>query len=478
MKKIKFRKINGELPSVKRLMEEEANTPETKYYLTLTYGCQMNEADSERLAGQLRVAGYQYTEDMDKADVIIINTCCVRESAEKKIYGKIGELKRLKAANPNLIIGIAGCMAQKDQDKLFQKASHIDLVLGTYNIHQLLELIKEIENSREKVLAVWDQAERLAPDTPTIRKNRISAWVPIMYGCNNFCTYCIVPYVRGRERSRPVSDIMKEIEELGQEGFREITLLGQNVNSYGKDNTNGIDFAGLLKTIDQEAQIERIRYMTSHPRDMNEDVIAVIASSSKVCEHFHLPIQSGSDSVLTRMNRGYTKADYRNLVRKVREVLPDASLTTDLIVGFPGETDQEFEETLKFLQEILFDAAYTFLYSQRSGTPAATMGEQIPLEKKKERLNRLMDVQNQISLELNEKLLGQTLEVLVEGPSKNDPSMMMGRTRTNKIVIWPAKNEQVGDLAAIHITTAQTWLIKGENNGGNIHSHAGAIPGN
>lgn len=422
----------------------------------------MNENDSERLAGQLRSLGYDMTDDLESADVILINTCCVRESAEKKIYGKIGELKRLKSQNPNLIIGIAGCMAQKDKDKLFKKAPHIDLVMGTHNTHQLVELIQQLESSREKVLAVWDQAERMAPDVPTIRKNKISAWVPIMYGCNNFCTYCIVPYVRGRERSRPIVDIVREIEQLGQEGFKEITLLGQNVNSYGKDSGN-IDFADLLAEVDQIKTISRIRYMTSHPRDMNERVIKVVANSKRICQQFHLPIQSGSNEILKKMNRGYTTETYQDLIKELRNMIPNASLTTDIIVGFPGETDDLFRETLSFLQTIRFDAAYTFLYSIRSGTPAANMPDQVPLTVKKERLQELMAVQNTISLEINKKLEGQLVEVLVEGPSKNDPSRLMGRTGTNKIVIWDKKGpEETGDLCRIEIKQAQTWLLKGQ----------------
>ena len=250
-----------------------------KYFTIVTYGCQMNQHDSERLAGQLKSIGYEYTESLSQANFVLVNTCCVRESAEKKIYGKIGELKTLKASNPNLIIGITGCMAQKDREKLFKKAPHIDLVLGTHNVHQLVELVREFEQTKNHVLAVWDQAERLAPDVPTIRRGNTSAWVPIMYGCNNFCTYCIVPYVRGRERSRPVEDIVKEVHQLGLEGFKEITLLGQNVNSYGKDTDEYGDFADLLQAVDQVETIERIRYMTSHPRDMNAKVIDVIASS-------------------------------------------------------------------------------------------------------------------------------------------------------------------------------------------------------
>jgi tRNA-2-methylthio-N6-dimethylallyladenosine synthase len=460
MKEDRVELIDSASPTI--MVSEETTEPKRKkYYHTLTFGCQMNESDTERFAGQLRTGGYEYTEDLELADIIVINTCCVRESAEKKIYGKIGELKRLKAANPNLIIGIAGCMAQKDRDKLFKKAPHIDLVMGTYNVHQLLDLVKEIENSRDRVLAVWDQAERLAPDTPTIRRNRISAWVPIMYGCNNFCTYCIVPYVRGRERSRPLGDIVKEIEELAADGFKEVTLLGQNVNSYGKDAETQADFADLLISVDKIDGIERIRYMTSHPRDMTDKVIASIASSSKICEHFHLPIQSGSDPMLKAMNRGYTTEYYQKLVSKIRQAVPGASLTTDLIVGFPGETEALFEETLQLIQKIRFDAAYTFLYSQRSGTPAADMPAQIPLVVKKDRLKRLMDIQNQLSLEINKKLEGSTLEVLVEGPSKNNSGTMMGRTRTNKIVIWEAGGEKVGQLVHIKITKAQTWVLKG-----------------
>ncbi len=439
----------------------ELHTTSKKYH-TITFGCQMNENDSERLAGQLRSLGYESTDHKEQADLILINTCCVRESAEKKIYGKIGEMKRLKQENPNLIIGIAGCMAQKDKDKLFKKAPHVDLVMGTHNTHRLTELLQELESSRQKVLAVWEQAEKLAPDVPTIRKSTISAYVPIMYGCNNFCTYCIVPYVRGRERSRPAEDIVEEIKQLGADGFKEITLLGQNVNSYGND-TEGCNFAGLLEKIDTIDTIARVRYMTSHPRDMSEQVVAVVAGSKRVCHQFHLPIQSGSDEILQRMNRGYDTASYRQLVASIRKKMLHASLTTDIIVGFPGETEELFQETLELLQEIRFDMAYTFLYSQRSGTPAATMTDQIPLAVKKDRLKRLMDIQNVISLEINKELEGQIVEVLVEGPSKNDPDRLMGRTQSNKIVIWDQEgSEKVGDLRQVKIIQAQTWLLKGQ----------------
>ncbi|WP_371371178.1 tRNA (N6-isopentenyl adenosine(37)-C2)-methylthiotransferase MiaB [Sporomusa aerivorans] len=443
-------------------MESSMMQKGQKLFHTITFGCQMNLNDSERLAGQLRTIDYEATDDIEQADLILINTCCVRESAEKKIYGRIGEMKRLKQVNPNLIIGVVGCMAQKDKDKILKKYPHVNLVMGTHNIHQLVELLGKIEEDREPVLAVWDQAERLAPDVPTVRKGQISAWVPIMYGCNNFCTYCIVPYVRGRERSRPLDSIIAEIRQLGSDGFKEITLLGQNVNSYGKDSDEGVDFADLLLAVDAIDSIARIRYMTSHPRDMNDKIINIIKNSKKICEHFHLPVQAGSDTILARMNRGYTTDYYRQLVSKIREAVPGASLTTDLIVGFPGETDKEFAETLSFIKEIGYDAAYTFLYSQRSGTPAAKYEEQVPLATKKLRLNQLMTVQNEISLAINKKLEGSIEQVLVEGPSKNDDKILMGRTRTNKIVLWEKTGQEMaGDLVNVQINTAQTWVLKG-----------------
>ncbi len=445
------------------ILSNQVKDSNIKYFTTYTYGCQMNHHDSERLAGQLKSIGYEYTESLEDANFILINTCCVRESAEKKIYGKIGELKNLKVSNPNLIIAIAGCMAQKDKEKLFKKAPHIDLIIGTHNVHQLVEIVKEFEESKDRVLAVWDQAERLAPDVPTIRRGKISAWVPIMYGCNNFCTYCIVPYVRGRERSRPLHDIIEEIHQLGLDGFKEITLLGQNVNSYGNDTKEYGDFADLLKAVDQVETIERVRYMTSHPRDINDKVINTILNSKKICDHFHLPVQSGSDTILKMMNRGYTTDYYRELVRKIRKAIPHASLTTDIIVGFPGETDELFQETLEFLKEIRFDASYTFLYSKRSGTPAATMTDQVPLIVKKERLQKLMDVQNDISLEINQQFTDTVVTVIVEGPSQRDENRLMGRTTTNKIVLWDKQGtEEVGQLANIKITTAQTWILKGK----------------
>lgn len=435
---------------------------EKKFMSLITYGCQMNENDSERLAGQLKNIGYEKQDDLSLADLIIVNTCCVRESAENKIYGKIGDLKRLKTANPNLIIGITGCMAQKDGDAILKKASHVDFVMGTNKIHEISNIIAEVEQSHGRVVNIIQGDQEMPGDLPTIRNGSISTWIPIMYGCNNFCTYCIVPYVRGRERSRDLEDILKEVRDVASQGFKEITLLGQNVNSYGKDSASA-DFADLLTAVDKIEGIERIRYMTSHPRDLNDKVIEAIKNSRHICEQFHLPVQYGNDTILKAMNRGYTTDDYRNLVRKIREAVPHASITTDLIVGFPGETEETFQDTLNFLKEIRYDAAYTFLYSKRSGTPAAEMQNQVSTELKKKRLQQLMDVQNQISLEINQQLEGRVLEVMVEGSSKTDENVLSGRTRTNKIVLWDkVGHEAVGQLVQIKITHPQTWVLKGE----------------
>ena len=432
-----------------------------KKYLILTYGCQMNENDSQRLGGLLQKIGYEETTVMEDADAILLNTCCVRESAELKIYGKIGELKGLKRNKPSHIVGVCGCMAQKNQKALFKRAPHIDFVVGPNNLHDVPNIIAQIGEERKHILATDDIINTESDHVPTVRKQGMTAWVPIMYGCNNFCTYCIVPSVRGRERSRTIAEICAEIEGLAQEGCREVTLLGQNVNSYGKGTDEG-DFADLLRAVNEIKGIERIRYMTSHPRDMSQRVIDAVRDCEKVCDHFHLPVQAGSDILLKRMNRGYTTEYYRDLVRRIREANPNATLTTDLIVGFPGETDELFEETLAFVKEMRYDAAYTFLYSKRSGTPAAEMDEQVDIKVKKARLQKLMDMQNENSLELNQAYVGRIVEVMVEGPSKSDEQTWTGRTTGNKIILWPyVGTEKVGDLVNVRVDVAQTWLLKG-----------------
>ena len=425
------------------------------------YGCQMNIADAERMEGQLQAAGYTPTEETARADIVLINTCCVRETAEDKVYGKIGEIKKIKEKNPRLIFGITGCMAQKEGDSLMRRAPHIDFVLGTGKVHELTRIIAEIRAEHSSIVDVVLSDSEIAEDLPIARSGKFSAWVPIMYGCNNYCTYCIVPYVRGRERSRAPEDVVAEVRRAVEEGYREVTLLGQNVNSYGKDHKKA-DFADLLRMVDEVEGIRRVRFMTSHPKDIGDKLIEAIKGGQHICEHIHLPVQYGSSRILKAMNRGYTVERYRERVRRVREALPNASLTTDLIVGFPGETEEDFAEMLNFLREMRYDSAYTFLYSKRSGTPAAAMIDQVPDAVKHARLHRLMQEQNAISREINEALMGAELEVMVEGASKNDAAVWSGRTRTNKIVLFPHGAERAGDFVQVRVTQPQTWVLKGE----------------
>ncbi|MGB4177035.1 MAG: tRNA (N6-isopentenyl adenosine(37)-C2)-methylthiotransferase MiaB, partial [Halanaerobiales bacterium] len=348
-----------------------------KKYFIITYGCQMNEHDSEKLAGMLEAIDYHKAEEVEEADIILINTCTIRENAELRVFGKVGELKRLKENNPDLIIGVGGCMMQSEKAvrHLYEKHPQVDLIFGTHNIHHVPDLIKRIEKERSRIVEVWDEEEGLIPDLPSVRESDFKAWVSIIQGCNNFCTYCVVPYVRGRERSRPFKDIINEVEKLVAEGVKEITLLGQNVNSYGKDFKENIDFADLLQELDKIPALYRLRYMTSHPRDFSFKLIQVIKDTKAVCEHFHLPIQSGSNRILKKMNRGYSREKYLELVNKIRQEVPEAAITTDIIVGFPGETEEDFQETIDLVKEVRFDSAFTFIYSPRTGTPASKMEE-------------------------------------------------------------------------------------------------------
>lgn len=434
-----------------------------KTYYIFNYGCQMNASDTEHYAGQLEELGYMPAEDFHAADVIIVNTCCVRESAEKKIAGKIGELKNVKTKNPEVVICVAGCMAQKDGEKLLKKHPQVDLLLGTAYVNDFKDILTDYLADRKGALYTELTIHQSEFEGKMVRQSPFSAWIPIMYGCNNFCTYCIVPYVRGRERSRAIENIVAEIEQAVKEGYKEFTLLGQNVNSYGKDFGEKDAFAKLLRRVNEIEGVERVRYMTSHPRDMNEEVIKAVAECEHVCENFHVPFQAGSDEILRKMNRGYTREKYLELIKMIRSYVSDAAITTDIIVGFPGETEQDFEDTLALVQEVGFDAAFTFIYSKRSGTPAAKMEGQVPLDVKKDRLNRLMEVQNLSSLHRNEEMLGKVVEVLAEGPSRN-PAVWTGRTRTNKIVLWPVEGKvyQPGDKVMVKVDTAQTWLVKGK----------------
>ena len=432
-----------------------------KKFKILTYGCQMNVADSERMAGQLKKIGYTSTEDFSDADLILINTCCVRAAAEDKVYGKIGEIKNFKRQKPSMIFGITGCMAQKEGENLIRRAPHIDFVLGTGQAGELAHVVEGLETLRGHVVNTSNVSgkidiEKISP----IRGGGISTFVPIMYGCDNFCTYCIVPYVRGRERSRLPEEIFSEIRGAVAEGYKEITLLGQNVNSYGKDHKKA-SFAGLLSEADKIEGVERLRFMTSHPKDLSDELISAIADGKNICEHIHLPVQYGSDRILQKMNRIYTVEKYLRLVEKIRAKIPKVSLTTDLIVGFPGETEEDFQMTLDFLREVKFDSAFTFIYSKRSGTPAANFPEQVDDETKHRRLEELMSVQSEISLEKNKALQDATVEVLVEGASKTDEKIFTGRTRTNKIVLFEHGDEKIGELIKVKITQPQTWLLKG-----------------
>ena len=432
-----------------------------KSYYIYTYGCQMNTADSERLAHQLEQVGYLPTEEVEAADLILLNTCAVRETAETKVFGRIGELKRLKEKNKNLILAITGCMAQKNQAEMFKRAPHVDIVLGTHNIQHINEMIAEVQRTHKHQINV-DMDNTVLPELQAKPNGTFFAWVPIMNGCNKFCTYCIVPHVRGREISRPVEAIVKEVTELGQQGFKEITLLGQNVNSYGLDFKDGNDFGTLITALDGIPGIERIRYMTSHPQDMTKSMIDALGSSSNVVTHLHLPIQSGSNRILQKMNRHYTVDHYKALLQYCREKIKDVVVTTDIIVGFPGETEEDFQDTLQLLKDVRYDMAYTFIYSKRSGTPAATMDEQVPEEVKRVRLQQLMDIQNEISLDLNKPMEGHNFDIIVEGPSQRDENTWFGRTSGNKMVLFPKDDSlKVGDTVTAHIDRAQTWVCYG-----------------
>lgn len=442
---------------------KEINAGKIKKYNLSTFGCQMNENDSERLAGMLAEMGYVESQNTGDSDLIIYNTCCVRENAELKVYGHLGSLKKLKEDKPDMIISVCGCMMQQKEvvEHIKKKYRHVDLIFGTHNLYKFPELLYSAITSDDNIIDVWETAGQIAEGVPIERKDGVKAWVTVMYGCNNFCSYCIVPYVRGRERSRSIDDIVNEVRMLGQQDFEEITLLGQNVNSYGKDLDADISFAKLLYEVNKVEGIERIRFMTSHPKDLSDDLIAAMRDCEKVCEHLHLPIQAGSSRILEEMNRKYTKEQYLELVAKIKENIPGIALTTDIIVGFPGETDGDFEETLDVLEKVRYDMAYTFLYSKRTGTPAAKNPNQVPEEIKKQRFENLIEVQNRISKEINDRLLGAEVEVLVEGLSKSSTKTYTGRTRTNKIVNFKGSEELVGKLVKVKIEKTQTWSLAG-----------------
>ncbi|MGH2331895.1 tRNA (N6-isopentenyl adenosine(37)-C2)-methylthiotransferase MiaB [Thermoanaerobacter mathranii] len=455
-----------ELKKQEDIMKEiaEENKSKDLYYHIETYGCQMNVHDSEKLAGMLEKMGYKYTENLEQADVLLFNTCAVREHAEIRVLGRVSQMKELKARNPNLIIGVSGCMMQEKNvvEAIKEKYSYIDIVFGTHNIYKFPQLLWEALNSQDIVIDVIEDTKNVIEELPVKRDSNLKAWVNIIYGCNNFCTYCIVPYTRGREKSRKPEDIVAEVKELAQKGYKEITLLGQNVNSYGKDLDENITFAKLLYKLNEIEGIERIRFMTSHPKDISDELIYAMRDLNKVCEHLHLPVQAGSNKILKKMNRKYTKEHYLEIIDKVRSNIPDIAITTDIIVGFPGETEEDFLETLDLVERVRFDAAYTFIYSKRAGTVAANMPDQVDDAVKHERLERLIELQNKISLEKSAELRGKIVEVLIEGISKRDSNKLTSRTRTNKVVHFVGDESLIGKLANIKITETKAWTMQGE----------------
>lgn len=434
-----------------------------KKYLIETFGCQMNEHDTETMKGLFERMSYQWTADRKEADVILLNTCAIRENAEDKVFGELGHLKSLKKEKPELILGVCGCMSQEESvvGRILEKHTYVDLVFGTHNIHRLPQLMQEAHYNKEMVIEVWSKEGDIVENLPKKREG-MRAWVNIMYGCDKFCTYCIVPYTRGKERSRMPEDVIAEVRELAREGYKEITLLGQNVNAYGKDlEGRNYRFGDLMADL-QKIDIPRIRFTTSHPRDFDDHLIEVLGRGGNLVEHIHLPVQSGSSEILKRMSRKYTREQYLELVRKIKAAVPNVVLTTDIIVGFPGETDEQFEETMSLYREVGFDSAFTFIYSPRAGTPAADMEDNVPMDVKKERLTRLIDMVGEYSLKGNEALRGQVVELLVEGESKTNASMLSGRTRSNKLVHFEGPKEWIGQFVHVRVTEPTTWYIKAE----------------
>ena len=437
---------------------------DVKKACVVTYGCQQNEADSERIAGMLQAMGYEKTDKEENADIIVVNTCAVRDHAEQRALSITGGYKHLKSKKPSLIIGVSGCMVSKKEsgERIKRSYPYIDFTFGTEKLWQMPEILYGVMSTQKRIFCPNEGKPITMEGIPVLRENPYKAWVSIMYGCNNFCTYCIVPYVRGRERSRRPEDILNEIRGLVADGCREITLLGQNVNSYGKEFGGECDFADLLSRICEIEGDYIIRFMTSHPKDASHKLIDTMAANPKIARQFHLPVQSGSDRLLKAMNRNYTRESYLSLIRYMREKMPDIAISTDIIVGFPGETEEDFEDTLSIVREARYDMMYSFIYSKRSGTPAAEMKDQIPPEVTGARFPRLLEVQNEISLERNLVWENKTLRVLVDGRSKNNPDKFTGRTDGNKIVLFDADDSYIGKFVNIKITKAQTFALIGE----------------
>lgn len=450
--------------------EVETNYYETKYqntvnnkkYFLKTYGCQMNEHDSENMKAILEEMGFKETENMEDADLVLLNTCSIRENAHNKVFGMLGRAKHLKSTKKDLIVGITGCMAQEEvvAQEILKKYKWMDFVLGTHNIEQLSELVYDSLKKHELKIEAQSCEGKVLEGLPTTRNSKVKAFVNIMYGCDKFCTYCIVPYTRGKQRSRKPDDIIKEVEQLVKDGYQEVTLLGQNVNAYGKDLNIDYTMTDLLTDV-AKTNINRIRFVTSHPWDFTDDMIETIAKYKNIMPSIHLPVQSGNNEILKLMGRRYTKEEYLTLFNKIKEKIPNVSITTDIIVGFPNETEEQFNDTLDLVNKCKFDLAFTFIFSKRVGTPAEKMQDNISLEEKEERLYKLNELINKYALENNEKLLNKTVKVLVEGPSdKND--MLMGYTDTNKLVNIKGPKEIIGKIVDVKIIQIKTWSLDGE----------------
>ena len=443
----------------KRFFEENGRLPSASVY---TFGCQMNARDSEKLIGILEKIGYEMTED-EHAELVLYNTCTVRDNANQKVYGRLGFLNTIKKKNPHMKIALCGCMMQEPSvvEKLQKSYRFVDLVFGTHNIYKFAELLASSLESDRMIIDIWKETDKIVEELPADRKFFFKSGVNIMYGCNNFCSYCIVPYVRGRERSRKPEDILQEIRRLVQDGVVEVMLLGQNVNSYGKNLEHPISFAELLQEVEKIEGLERIRFMTSHPKDLSDELIEVMKNSEKICRHMHLPLQSGSSRLLKIMNRRYTKEQYLALVEKLRNAIPDISLTTDIIVGFPGETEEDFRETLDVVRKVRYDSAFTFIYSKRTGTPAAVMENQVPEDVVKERFDRLLQKVQEISQRTSSRFEGQTMPVLVEQVNEQDSRLLTGRLSNNLLVHFPGTENLIGKIIDVKLEESKGFYYMG-----------------
>ena len=481
-----MKKINDYINEIDVTKEAPVNEPERQYYFikkardyvksasreagrpltfcVTTLGCQMNARDSEKLVGILEAIGYVEEVDEEKADFVIYNTCTVRENANMRVYGRLGQLKASKKKNPHMMIGLCGCMMQEPHvvEKLKTSYRFVDIIFGTHNIYKFAELIATRYESQRMVIDIWKDTDKIVEDLPSERKFPFKSGVNIMFGCNNFCSYCIVPYVRGRERSRNPKDIIREIEHLVSDGVVEVMLLGQNVNSYGKNLEEPMSFAQLLQEIEKIEGLERIRFMTSHPKDLSDELIEVMKNSKKICKHLHLPVQSGSTEILKKMNRRYTKEQYLELVRKIKEAVPDISLTTDIIVGFPGETEEDFLETMDVVKQVRYDSAFTFIYSKRTGTPAAVMEDQIPEDVVKHRFDRLLKEVQDISAEVCRVHEDTVHPVLVESMNDHDETLVTGRMSNNILVHFPGDKSLIGKIVDVHLKECKGFYYIGE----------------